>query len=63
LKTSREVYPELIKIVEDPELDYKDFKAKKDALVKKAAAEEKIANAKFVLVQEKFAKKYGIKLE
>lgn len=63
LKTSREVYPELIKIVEDPELDYKDFKAKKDALVKKAAADEKIANAKFALVQEKFAKKYGIKLE
>lgn len=63
LKTAETVYPELLKIVEDPDLEYKDFKVKKDAIVKNAAAEDKAANAKFVLVQEKFAKKYGIKLE
>ncbi len=63
LETSETIYPELIKIVEDPELEYKDFKVKKEALTKKAAASDKIANDKFVIVQEKFAKKYGIKLE
>jgi hypothetical protein len=63
LQTSQTIYPELLKLVEDPDLDYKDFKAKKDALTKKATESDKIANDKFVAVQEKFAKKYGIKLE
>ncbi|MFN8284528.1 MAG: hypothetical protein U0U67_15000 [Chitinophagales bacterium] len=63
LKTAQTAYPELLKIVEDPDLDYKDFKAKKDAIIKKVADEDKTANEKFVAIQEKYAKKYGIKLE
>ena len=56
-------YTQLLKLIEDPELDAKDFKAKKMAIfdsVKKKSAEVYPA---FLVAQDNFCKKYGVKLQ
>lgn len=56
-------YPQLLKIIEDPDLEFKDFKVKKqkifDSMRKKTAA----VYPDFLSAQEQYCKKYGIKLE
>lgn len=56
-------YSDLLKIVEDPDLEYKDFKAKKikiyDAMKAKSAVVYPIFNA----AQESYCKKYKLKIE
>lgn len=56
-------YTELLKIVEDPELEAKDFKAKKIAVLSKIKVKANAVYPAYNAAQEAYCKKYGLKLE
>lgn len=56
-------YAELLVIIEDPELEFKDFKKKKEAIFAKIKTKSSKAYPPFTKAQEDFCKKYSIKLE
>ncbi|MFN8295147.1 MAG: hypothetical protein U0T69_03080 [Chitinophagales bacterium] len=60
---SENEYPQLLKIIEDPDLDFKDFKVKKQKIFDSMKAKTAAVYPEFNAAQEKFCKKYGIKLE
>jgi GTP-binding protein EngB required for normal cell division len=63
LSTAQTEYTQILKLVEDIDLDEKDYRSKLKELTKSIATNDKKANQIFSAEQEKFAKKYGLKLE
>ncbi|MFN8237414.1 MAG: hypothetical protein U0T77_04525 [Chitinophagales bacterium] len=56
-------YADLLKIVEDPELEAKDFKEKKIAILSKIKVKANAVYPAYNAAQEAYCKKYGLKLE
>lgn len=56
-------YVELLKIIEDPELEAKDFKAKKLQVFESIRKKTATTYPQFNEAQQQYCKKYGIKLE
>jgi len=56
-------YTQLMKIIEDPELEAKDFQAKKKALFDSIRKKSIVVYPDFLAAQAAFCKKYGIKIE
>lgn len=56
-------YAQLLKIIEDPELEFKDFKAKKQKIFDSIKVKTSKVYPGFNAEQDAFCKKYGIKLE
>lgn len=56
-------YTQLLKIIEDPELEAKDFQAKKKVIFESIRTKSKVIYPDFLAAQAAFCKKYGIKLE
>ncbi len=56
-------YSDLLKIVEDPELEAKDFKEKKIAILAKIKVKANAVYPAYNAAQEAYCKKYGLKLE
>ena len=54
-------YTNLLKIIEDPELEAKDFKVKKKAIFDSIRSKSQIVYPDFLAAQSVFCKKYGIK--
>ena len=60
---SENEYPQLLKLIEDPDLEYKDFKVKKQKIFDSMKIKMAAVYPAFNVAQEQFCKKYGIKLE
>jgi len=56
-------YTELLKIIEDPELEAKDFQAKKKAIFSSIRTKSLVVYPDFLAAQAVYCKKYGIKIE
>ena len=56
-------YVQLLKIIEDPELEFKDFKAKKQKIFDAMKVKMAKVYPAFNAAQEAYCKKYGMKLE
>ncbi|MBK9328064.1 MAG: hypothetical protein IPM95_01870 [Sphingobacteriales bacterium] len=56
-------YGDLLKIVEDPELEAKDFKDKKIAILARIKVKANAVYPAYNAEQETYCKKYGLKLE
>ncbi|MFN8259513.1 MAG: hypothetical protein U0X41_01105 [Chitinophagales bacterium] len=56
-------YPQLLKIIEDPELEFKDFKVKKQKIFDSMKVKTAAVYPEFNSAQEQFCKKYGLKME
>lgn len=56
-------YTNLLKIIEDPELEAKDFQAKKKAIFASIRTKSQVVYPDFLAAQAAFCKKYGIKLQ
>lgn len=56
-------YTELLKIVEDPDLEAKDFHAKKKVIFTSIKTKSQVVYPSFLAAQAAFCKKYGIKIE
>ncbi len=54
-------YTNLLQIIEDPELEAKDFKIKKKAIFDSIRSKSQIVYPEFLAAQSVFCKKYGIK--
>jgi hypothetical protein len=63
LSVADEEYDAMLKLVEDPDLEYKDFFEKKDALGKKISIRSKPYDEKFNTAEDAYLAKYGIKPE
>ncbi len=60
---SENEYLQLLKIIEDPDLDFKDFKIKKQKIFDAMRIKTAAVYPEFNAAQEAYCKKYGIKLE
>ena len=56
-------YTQLLKLIEDPELEAKDFHAKKKAIFTSIKTKSQVIYPEFLAAQAVFCKKYGIKIE
>lgn len=56
-------YTDLLKLIEDPELEAKDFHTKKKVIFNSIKSKSQTAYANFLGAQSAFCKKYGIKIE
>lgn len=56
-------YTNLLKIIEDPELEAKDFQAKKKVIFASIRTKSQVPYTDFLAAQALFCKKYGIKLQ
>jgi hypothetical protein len=56
-------YQQLLNIIEDPELEFKDFKAKKQKIFDGMKQKTAKVYPEFNAAQEAFCKKYGLKLD
>ncbi len=56
-------YAQLLKIIEDPELEFKDFKVKKQKIFEAMKVKTAAVYPIFNTAQNEFCKKYGLKLE
>ncbi len=56
-------YTDLLKLIEDPELEAKDFAAKKKVIFASIKTKSQVVYPDFLAAQAAFCKKYGIKLE
>lgn len=56
-------YTQLLKLIEDPELEAKDFHAKKKIIFDSIKAKSQTVYPDFLATQAVFCKKYGIKIE
>ncbi len=63
LSVAENEYTQILKLVEDVNLEEKEYRSKMKVLTKTIAEKDKKANEHFSVEQEKFAKKYNIKLE
>jgi hypothetical protein len=60
---SEQEHPNLLKIVEDPDMDYKDFKVKKIEIFNSVKKKMENAYPSFNEAQKQFCLKYKLKLE
>ena len=60
---SENEYAQLLKIIEDPDLEFKDFKAKKQKIFESMRVKTATVYPEFNAAQDEFCKKYGVKLE
>ncbi|MDB5226682.1 MAG: hypothetical protein JWN78_875 [Bacteroidota bacterium] len=61
LSVSEKQYRQLLKYVEDPDIDNKEYKEKIQALFKDISVKEKPYDEKFNAAEDAYLKKYGIK--
>lgn len=63
LSVTEDEYKAMLRLVEDPELEYKDFFKQKDDLGKKISSRSKPYDERFNKAEDAYTSKYGIKPE